>query len=104
MKPKNGEAARNQALDRVSKNSDSFMLDAVSEALDLPQGEYTGEDLRVLISNKGILPHHPNAWGAVIMTLVRCGVLTKTGSYSKMKIKGSHARQTPVYFKGEIKQ
>ena len=59
---------------------------------------FTGEDVRVYLS---IVQYteapHPNAWGALINTAVRRGLIEKTGEYRQMKVKSSHARATPVY-------
>lgn len=91
--------ARDQALEQVSTNAKTFMEAATIELLKLPKGEYTGEEIRINISNKGIGPHHPNAWGALIMYGLRNGILSDTGKISKMKTKTSHARKTSIYTK-----
>ena len=97
-----GEELRDESLKIVEEHSGYFMTLALCAFLSLPEGEYTGEEIRLKIREKGIVPHHPNAWGALIMSLVRCGGLTHTGHYSKMKVKTSHARRTAIYYKPKI--
>ena len=57
----------------------------------------TGEDIRLTIERVIGQPHHHNTWGAIIATAVRRGLLIKTGHYTQMKTKKSHARVTPTY-------
>ena len=57
----------------------------------------TGEDVRLTIERVIGQPHHHNSWGAIIATAVRRGLLIKTGHYTQMKTKKSHARVTPTY-------
>ena len=57
----------------------------------------TGEDVRLTIERVIGQPHHHNSWGAIIATAVRRGLLVKTGHYTQMKTKKSHARVTPTY-------
>lgn len=58
---------------------------------------FTGEDIRELVSTFAGQPHHPNAWGALTMTLVRQGHIVATGTVSKMRSPSSHARRTFEY-------
>lgn len=100
----NSAKARDLSLAQVSENAgEDFMVNAFVATLDLPDGEYTGEDIRFAITKTGVVPHHPNAWGAVIMNLVRHGILKDTGKYTKMRSRISHARRTPVYLKRGLK-
>jgi len=64
----------------------------------------TGEDVRVLCAEVEIAPHHHNAWGAAINTMVRRGLLVPTGMFTQMKDVRSHARLTRVYRVGEIQR
>jgi hypothetical protein len=54
----------------------------------------TGEWLRLHCKRQ---PHHPNAWGAVVNTYVRLGVLEKTGDYVQPQDARSHGRAIQVY-------
>ncbi len=58
--------------------------------------EMTGEDIRRVCENCGILAHHHNAWGGIILGLIKNGYLTKTGRWTQMKDTKSHARSTQV--------
>ena len=92
--------ARDRALKSVADNSEDWMEKAL-EALKYlsTRREWTGEDIRLLISKPGIVgaPHHHNAWGALINTAVRRKLIVATGRYESMKTTKSHARKTPVY-------
>jgi hypothetical protein len=57
----------------------------------------TGEDIRLTVERIIGQPHHHNSWGAIINAAVRRGLLIKTGDYTQMKTKKSHARVTPTY-------
>lgn len=91
------EDARDAALDRVAEHSDDFMTLGLRRIASLPAGEYTGEQIRHVLTGRGINPNHVNAWGALISTAVRRELLIETGRYVKMTDKKSHARRTAVY-------
>lgn len=63
---------------------------------DLP-AVFTGEDIRDLVLRHAPPPHHPNAWGALTMSLVRRGAVVATGTFTKMRTPTSHARRTFEY-------
>ncbi len=65
-----------------------------------PQGKLlTGEDIRLDCLEKNITPPHHNAWGGLIMSLVKSGAMTYTGQETAMQAKGSHGRRTRIYRK-----
>ena len=59
--------------------------------------DFTGEDIRFHCERIIGPPRHPNAWGALINTLIKRKIIVPTGEYRPMKDKTSHARSTPVY-------
>ena len=66
----------------------------------LPSGEYTGEDVRLALTKKGLPdPTHPNAWGGVIRGGQTRGVLVPTGKYRPVISERSHGRKIAVYVK-----
>ena len=90
-------AARDEAIARVRGNAGDF-VDRALEALRLsPTRRMTGEDIRVLLTGWGIVPHHHNAWGAVVRAGITRGILEETGAYVSMRDIRSHARKTQVY-------
>lgn len=97
--PNQAQLFRDEALDQVSRNSNVFQNHAYDALRSLPEGLYTGEDIRVYIEKLGIYPHHHNAWGAFINHAVRSKILYRTGQYRQMREPKSHARATPVYRK-----
>src|SRR5215207_2765105 len=96
-------AARENALEQVTANANGWMATALSFVSGLYRPwEGTAEDLRLHIVALGCpAPHHHNAWGALVMTARRKGLLTETGRMANMRTKKSHARRTPVYQKSE---
>lgn len=94
------QAARDAALSRVLDNAGPNWRDAAHRVLhSLPQSELTGEDLRLACAAAGVIPHHHNAWGGFIASLVKAGYLVPVGKRVAMRAKGSHARKTDVYTK-----
>lgn len=92
------EARRDEALTRVTR--EDWMPAAIGtfrrHALELPD-VFTGEDIRELVTAYAGAPHHPNAWGALTMTLVKQGFIVATGTVAKMRSPTSHARRTFEY-------
>lgn len=96
-----GEVERDAALGQVAEHAEEqtgFMSLSLGIISALPEGRYTGESIRTLVTEAGQRPHHPNAWGALVATAARRKLIIDTGSMTKMRKKSSHARRTPVYF------
>ncbi len=93
-------ADRDAALEQVAENAEvaaSFMSRGLAAIAQLPAGDWTGEDVRDRLTAAGIVPHHPNAWGALVSKAVRDKLLTPTGERRPMRGPRSHARRTDVY-------
>lgn len=91
-------ALRDRAIDQVTRNAgDDWRAKAVSIVRAMRMNEVTGEDIRLACESCGVKPHHSNAWGAFVSSLIREGVLEPTEIYRPMRAKGSHARKTQVY-------
>ncbi len=94
------EKNRDAAIDQVSGSWTDLAtakFDSVKNSL--PE-KLTGEDIRLELTKLGLLaPHHHNAWGALIMKLVRSERLLGTNEYVSMKDPKSHARRTRVYIR-----
>lgn len=98
-------ADRDAALEQVGDNAEeatSFMTLGLAAIGRLPAGEYTGEDVRDRLTGLGVVPHHPNAWGALVSKAVRDGLLVPTGERRAMRGPRSHARRTDVYRVGQV--
>jgi len=92
------KAARDDALAQVAGNSGTFMDDAICAIADLPKGMLLiGEDIRRLLTEEGIVPHHHNAWGALTGVALRRKLLRPTGRYRYMRDVNSHGRRTAEY-------
>lgn len=92
--------ARDAALEQVADNAGPIFMARAQAAIAKLYGEWTGEDIRLALLRAGIIPHHHNAWGAVISKAVKRGMLVPTGRWVGMKTTRSHARRTPVYWAG----
>ena len=58
----------------------------------------TGEQLRVWMLESGIEnPTSQHAWGALIRTAMKRGLLRDTGRVAQMTTEKSHARRTPLW-------
>ena len=86
---------RDEGIERVEKPTFSETVAEVVRGLD--GMHVTGEDIRRICTDRGVTPHHSNAWGGVISGLVRMGQLRATGEYRQMADTRSHARETKVY-------
>ena len=93
--PKKSEEARDEALRQVTRKPFTDEVEPV--VFGLSGQELTGEDIRVVCEERGVVPHHSNAWGGVIGALQKRGLLVRTGEYRRMGDVRSHARETPVY-------
>ncbi len=96
-----GELLRDEGIAQVSEHNGAWMELCIHAAPELAAMErvFTGEDLRFYLSKRVGCPAHPNAWGALINTLVRRKIIRPTGEYRAMRDDSSHARKTPVYTK-----
>jgi hypothetical protein len=91
--------ARDEAIGRVTLSNEAWMAEAFSAVLDLVSGRYTGEQIRHEVTAVIGPPRHHNAWGALIMHLVRQDILSRTSTMEHMRDLQSHGRMTPVYEK-----
>ena len=96
-----GKELKEKGLKLVRENNENWMANAIALASYYAQfhiGDFTGEDIRSYCQIKFIgSPKHPNAWGALINTLLKRKIIVPTGEYRPMKDRSSHARSTPVY-------
>ena len=96
-----GTQLRDKGLAQVSEHNENWMFWALDEAEiwveHTLKDDFTGEDIRRWIESEGLKPNHPNAWGALINTLIKRKIIVPTGEYRAMKDNTSHARKTPVY-------
>lgn len=92
------ETLRDRAIHQVSR--EEWMPEAVATFYayrrELPE-VFTGENIRDLVLGYLPAPHHPNAWGALTMSLVKQKAIIATGTVTKMRSPSSHARRTFQY-------
>jgi len=95
------QARKEANLEAVAHNAGTWIARVIAAARDLaasrPGAFVTGETLRQTLEPLIGAPHHHNAWGAAIATLVRSGTIKQTGRWVPMKGPKSNARRTPEY-------
>lgn len=94
-----GEARRDEGIERALENAGAWKhrsRDLVMDSARLTGLHMTGEDIRKYVVERVGSPHHHNAWGGLIMGLVKRKRLVEVGRI-KMRDPRSHARKTPVY-------
>jgi len=94
-----GIALRDEGIHLISGNSKSWQERALDVVRSMPDGEMMGEDIHKKVEVAIGDPHHPNAYGALIMKAIRAGVIVRTGEYRKSSRPSAHARANPVYIK-----
>lgn len=92
-------AKREAVLAEVEKNNAGWLKLAADAMRRMEAGtEGIGEDFRFLLKDHGVPdPVHPNAFGALINTMKRRGVLVETGEYRPMRGAKANGRRSPVY-------
>ena len=94
----NGAVLRDRGIEQVKDNNVSWIQACIDVIPNLPLGDdFTGEDIRFLLEAEGLIPTHPNAWGALTNTLARRKLIVRTGEYRQPTDKSSHARAIQVY-------
>ena len=94
-----GMGLRDEGIETVVENSRSWQDMALDIVKSMPDGELMGEDIHRKVQAAIGEPHHPNAYGALIMKAIRADFLAKTGAYKKSSRPSAHARVNPVYKK-----
>jgi len=91
--------ARDAAFDDLDEHGRGWVPIAQRKVMSLPPDwTGTGEDIRVHCMRQGApMPHHSNAWGGLINSCIKAGLLHKTGQHGQMRAVRSHARSTPIY-------
>lgn len=97
--PAQARALRDAGTAKAAANAGGFMDKALDVIAALPSGEYRGENVRLACTLRGIEPHHPNAWGALILLAQKRGLLRPTGRFLPAASKKSHASVQQVYEK-----
>lgn len=99
-----GKKLREEGITQVSVHNESWMDRCLRRAegfavqrKGLMNDTFTGEDIRFYCKDYIEQPKHPNAWGALINTLVKRNVIRSTGQYQQPKDKSSHARAIQIY-------
>lgn len=93
--------ARDEGIEKVrSKNSE--WLERALEWLPGMKAEghesVTGEGIRIWMHGRGLPdPTNAHAWGMLVRTAVKRGLLVDTGRQTQMFTKKSHARRTPLW-------
>jgi hypothetical protein len=93
-----GKTARDAALAQVAANAGPWRTRAILSVHALPLDWVgIGEDVRLHVVRQIGNPHDQHAWGELIKACVASGMLVPTGEVRHMRVRKSHARQSPVY-------
>lgn len=93
-----GKRARDEELERVLRNAGTdWKQKATAIVLSMAGSTVLGEDIRLACTRRDVRPHHHNAWGGFVSSLVRDGILRPTGRMRNMAAVRSHGRQTFEY-------
>lgn len=89
-----GKDARDKGIAQVADNAVDFMEWAQGVALKIyeARGAVTSDDIRKVAERQKVVPHHPNAWGALFK---RKGWV-RLGYKQSVKI-SNHARQISIW-------
>jgi hypothetical protein len=93
-------AARDAGIEKVrSKNSE--WLELALKSLPLMKKDHdttTGEGIRIWLLSRGLeAPTNVHAWGMLVRTAMKRGLLKDTGRMGQMFTEKSHARRTPLW-------
>ncbi len=95
-----GEVLRDEGIVKVTDHNESWMEIAIRKVQTTHWLEpFTGEDIRHFCESTVGCHGHPNAFGALVNTLLKRKIIKPTGEYRAMRDDSSHARRTPVYQK-----
>ena len=91
--------ARDEGLGKVAAKNSLWLATALAMTRSaVPEGETTGELVRGHLTRAGLAaPSNPNAWGALVRTMVTRGLLVDTGRSTHASDLKSHACRVPVW-------
>lgn len=94
-----GVIRRDEGIAKVSKNNGAWLEECIKlvEQHATNWYHFTGEDIRHICEAAWLIPAHHNAWGALTSSLIKRGLIRKTGNYRQMRDPRSHARMTATY-------
>jgi hypothetical protein len=94
-----GRELRDKGIEQVTEHNETWFSLCQREAERFAETHetFTGEDIRFHCLQTVGYPKHCNAWGALINSLLKRGIIRATGEHRPMRDEISHARSTPVY-------
>jgi len=63
----------------------------------------TGEDIRLRCKKMGVTAPTPTAWGGVIQSMIRSGILENSGKSARMNSPQARGRRSPVYIRNSVR-
>ena len=88
--------ARDAGMKLAADNSGEFMTRALAVIASM-RGEVQGEHIRAECIARGIIPKSSAAWGALIRTAAKRGLLENTGIYRATESVKTHCHPTVVW-------
>lgn len=98
-----GPERKEAGIKRVIENDDnetlSMILDCIDYALSFKY-VVTADDVRAIMRQNRIVPHHPNLVGAAFRTACSRGMIRRVGTVKSSRPE-AHGREIPVYQRRE---
>ena len=88
--------ARDAGLTLAAENAGDFITRAVAVIASMT-GEVQGENIRAECIARGVEPQSHKAWGALVQSAIKRGLLKPTGRYEKTKSVKTHCHPTQIY-------
>lgn len=88
------ESLKQEGIALVALNAENFVaiMRAAARRISEESGFVSSDNLRVIADGMGLVPHHPNAWGAIFS-----GSHWKEIGRQKSKLPGNRAREIRVW-------
>lgn len=88
--------ARDAGLTLAAENAGDFITRALAVIASMT-GEVQGENIRAECIARGVEPQSHKAWGALVQSAIKRGLLKPTGRYEKTKSVKTHCHPTQIY-------
>ena len=88
--------ARDAGLTIAAENAGDFITRALAVIASM-HGEVQGETIRAECISRGVEPKSHKAWGALVQSAIKRGLLNPTGRFEKTKSVKTHCHPTQVY-------
>lgn len=89
--------ARDAGISLATENAGDFITRALVVIASMSGQEVQGENIRAECIARGVQPQSHKAWGALVQSAIKRGLLKPTGRFEKTKSVKTHCHPTQVY-------